>query len=81
MDNKQTPINTDFFDAAFRSKLSDNKEFIPIPNERAKEIFNECVNWHEEIYFPAEKEEEKKLGRPLEYIEQISLYMALKYPL
>lgn len=76
---KEQPVNESFFDAVFKSKLADNKEFKPITNERAKEIMAECLNWHEEIYLPAEKELDVKLGRPLTYPEQMSLYLNLKF--
>lgn len=79
MEENNQPINTSFFDAAFKSKLSDNKEFKQITNERAKEIMTECLNWHEEIYLPAEKVTEQKLGRPLNFGEQMALYLHLKF--
>lgn len=77
-DNKQ-PVDHTFFDAAFKTNLGNNKKYIPISNEKAKEILFECLNWHEEVYLPAEKEMEEKLGRSLNYAEQISLYADLKY--
>lgn len=73
------PVNESFFDAAFKAKLSDNKEFKPITDERAAEIFSECADWHEKVYLPAEKEAEQKLGRLLDYPEQMELFLHLKW--